>query len=321
MFRKRPTRTLRLYYAGDIHGSDVLWKKFINAAGHYGADALVMGGDITGKGLIPIIDDNGHYTAEVRGERRVARTSEELRELENAISMNGMYPVPFTSAEYERLRTHEQRVSELFNSVILRTLRRWIELADERLADSDVRAYVIPGNDDPWSVDEVLATGSRVIACDDTVTDVNGHEMLSLGYSNITPWKTPRELDEENLYRRLRRLADQLQSARSAIMNLHVPPQNSGLDTAFEVGEDLSYVTKGGQPHEVSIGSAAVRQIIEEVQPAVSLHGHVHESKGITRIGRTWAVNPGSDYPSGNLEGAVVELAGDEVTRRLLVRG
>jgi Icc-related predicted phosphoesterase len=310
-----------LYYAGDIHGSDVLWRKFINASSHYGVDALVMGGDITGKGLIPIIEEDGHYTARIIGERRVARTDEELRELEKAISMNGMYSMPITSGEYERLRTDEQRVHELFNETILQKLRGWIELADERLADSDVRAYVIPGNDDPWSVDAVLATGSRVIACDDAVTEVNGHEMMSLGYSNITPWKTPRELDEDELYSRVRRLADQLQSPRSAIMNLHVPPHNSGLDTAFEVDDDLSYVTKGGQPHEVSIGSPAVRQIIEEVQPALSLHGHVHESKGITRIGRTWAINPGSDYPSGNLEGTVVDLAGDEVTKRLLVRG
>jgi Icc-related predicted phosphoesterase len=280
-----------------------------------------MGGDLTGKGLVPIVSSEDGYSARVIGEVRVAHTGEEVRQLEDAIGMNGMYPVHMTEAEVARLRDDRARLDELFQRVIVETMARWIKLADERLAGSGVQAYVIAGNDDPWSVDGVIASGSSVVACDEMITLVNGHEMLSFGYSNITPWKTPRELGEEELYDRLRKLADKLESPGSAIMNIHVPPYDSSLDTAFEVADDLTYVTKGGAPHEVPVGSPAVRQIIEEVQPALSLHGHVHESKGITRIGRTYAINPGSDYSSGHLEGTVVELAGDDVIARHLVRG
>jgi Icc-related predicted phosphoesterase len=100
-----------------------------------------------------------------------------------------------------------------------------------------------------------------------------------------------------------------------------VPPYESSLDTAFEVDEELRYVMKGGRPHEVPTGSPAVRQLIEEVQPLLSLHGHIHESKGVTRIGRTVAINPGADYGSGHLDGCLIHLAADRVVNQYLVSG
>jgi Icc-related predicted phosphoesterase len=145
--------------------------------------------------------------------------------------------------------------------------------------------------------------------------------MVSFGYANRTPWKTPRELDEEEIYTRLRALVDQLENPAGAIFNIHVPPRDSSLDTAYEVDEDLSYVTKGGRPHEIATGSSAVRQIIEEAQPLLSLHGHIHESKGVTTIGRTVAINPGSDYGSGHLDGCLIHLAPDRVINQYLVSG
>jgi len=145
--------------------------------------------------------------------------------------------------------------------------------------------------------------------------------MVSFGYSNRTPWDTPRELDENEIYSRLYRLTDQLEEPGRAILNVHVPPYESSLDTAFEVDEDLHYVMKGGRPHEVPTGSAAVRQIIEETQPLLSLHGHIHESKGVTKIGRTVAINPGSDYGSGHLDGCLVHLGPDRVVNHYLVSG
>src|SRR6185369_15629950 len=129
------------------------------------------------------------------------------------------------------------------------------------------------------------------------------------------------ELDEEEIYARLRPLVDQLEQPEQAIFNIHVPPWESSLDTAFEVDEDLRYVTKGGRPHEVPTGSRAVRQLIEEAQPVLSLHGHIHESKGVTRIGRTVAINPGSDYGSGHLDGCLVHLAQERVVGQYLVSG
>ncbi|MGC1165993.1 MAG: hypothetical protein WA862_07790 [Solirubrobacterales bacterium] len=323
MFRRRPTeQPLRLFYAGDVHGSRVCWKKFVNAAAHYPADALVMGGDLTGKALVPIVrKGDGSYSARVIGERREARTAEELDQLQRAITTNGMYHLIVDPEEAELLRTDAGRRDAAFEAALLDELRLWVEFADERLAGTDCLAYVIPGNDDPWSIDEVLAAGTSVDACDEQVRMVGGHEMVSFGYSNRTPWKTPRELDEEEIYSRLKALVDQLESPAGAIFNIHVPPRDSSLDTAYEVDEELSYVTKGGRPHEIATGSSAVRQIIEEAQPLLSLHGHIHESKGVASIGRTVAINPGSDYGSGHLDGCLVHLAPDRVINQYLVSG
>lgn len=323
MFRRRQRGELtRLFYAGDVHGSRLCWKKFVNAAAHYPADVLVMGGDLTGKALVPIVrEGDGGYSAEVIGERRVARTAEELDQVQRAISTNGMYPLIVDPDEARALASDGARRAEAFERALLDELRLWVELADERLADSDTRAYVIPGNDDPWEVDAVLATGSSVVACDETVEEIGPHELASFGYSNRTPWHTPRELDEDEIYTRLKRLVDQLREPSRAILNIHVPPYESSLDTALEVDEGLRYVMKGGRPHEVPTGSPAVRQIIEETQPLLSLHGHIHESKGVTKIGRTVAINPGSDYGSGHLDGCLVHLAPDRVVNQYLVSG
>jgi uncharacterized protein len=323
MFKRSQKQSLtRLFYAGDIHGSRVCWKKFVNAAAHYPADALVMGGDLTGKALVPIVRrGDGSYSAQVIGEQRVAHSAEELDQMQQAISTNGMYPLIVDPAEARSLAEDTSRREEAFEAALLEELRLWVRFADERLGGTDVRAYVIPGNDDPWSIDEVLASGTSVDACDEAVRQVGPHEMISFGYSNRTPWKTPRELDEEEIYARLKRLCDQLETPRRAIFNIHVPPYESSLDTAYEVDEELRYVTRGGRPHEVPTGSLAVRQVIEETQPLLSLHGHIHESKGVTRIGRTVAINPGSDYGSGHLDGCLVHLAPDRVVNQYLVSG
>lgn len=323
MFKRRQKQPItRLFYAGDVHGSRVCWKKFVNAAAHYPADALVMGGDLTGKALVPIVrEGDGSYAARVIGEQRVARTAEELDEMQRSISTNGMYPLIVDPAEAQALAEDSSHREQAFEEALLEELRLWVRFADERLGGTGTRAYVIPGNDDPWSIDAVLASGSSVVACDERVERLGPHEMVSFGYSNRTPWETPRELDEEDIYLRLRRLADQLEAPERAIFNIHVPPYESSLDIAYEVDEELRYVMKGGRPHEVPTGSPAVRQIIEETEPLLSLHGHIHESKGMTKIGRTVAINPGSDYGSGHLDGCLVHLEPDRVVNQYLVSG
>ncbi len=323
MFKRRhQTELTRLFYAGDVHGSRVCWKKFVNAAAHYPADALIMGGDLTGKALVPIVrQGDGSYSARVIGEERLAKTAAELDEMQRAISMNGMYPVILDPEEAQRLADDAGRRDAAFEQALLDELRLWVQFADERLAGTEIYAYVIPGNDDPWSIDPVLASGERVIACDEQVEMVGPHEMVSLGYSNRTPWHTQRELDESQIYARLKALADQLEDPERAIFNVHVPPFESSLDTAYEVDEELRYVTKGGRPHEIATGSPAVRQVIEETQPLLSLHGHIHESRGVTTIGRTVAINPGSDYGSGHLDGCLVHLGRDRVVNHYLVSG
>lgn len=318
--RTRET-TLRLFYASDVHGSDLCWRKFVNAAGHYDARALIMGGDLTGKALVPIIRRNGSYTALVIGEERSASSNEERAELERAIRMNGFYPLEVTEDQHRAMRDDASVRENLFSRAMVEELKRWILLANERLGGSDVVIYVMPGNDDPWFIDEVIEADGVVTACDGRIVRVGDHEMVSCGFSNPTPWNSPRELGETELYDKIGALAQQLESPETAIFNLHVPPHGSGLDTAMELDEQLRPVLTAGQPHQIPVGSSAVRQLIEEYQPMLALHGHIHESRGITRIGRTVAINPGSDYAGGRIDGCVVDLDPAGVKSYQLVSG
>jgi uncharacterized protein len=320
--RKVSADTLSLYYASDIHGSDRCWRKFLGAGRFYGVQALIMGGDLTGKAIVPIErGENGSFTTTFIGETRSGDSTTELDELLEAIRFNGMYPWLASREEIAHLRDDATARAALLEATMLAELRRWIDLADERMSQYGIDVYVMPGNDDPWACDAVIESATHVQACDDRVVRVGEHEMISSAFANPTPWKSPRELDEDSLYRRYRALADRLEDPAMAVFNLHVPPYDSGLDTANEVNADLTLKYVGGQPRPVPVGSHAVRQIIEEVQPLLSLHGHIHESRGEVRIGRTLAINTGSEYNSGHIHGAIVTLAGDQVRRHQFVVG
>ncbi len=321
--RTRPTTdTLSLYYASDVHGSELCWRKFLGAGRFYGVQALIMGGDLTGKAIVPVeLDDKGTFRATFIGEVRSGSTDEELEELVAAIRFNGMYPWLASPTQIANVREDEDARAALFEEMVVTELRAWIALADERMTEYGIDVYVMPGNDDPWSCDAVIVEARHVQSCDDRIVRVGHYEMISCGYSNPTPWHTPRELDEDDLYARIKSLADQLEDPGTAIFNLHVPPHDSGLDTANEMNPDLTLRYVGGQPHPIPVGSTAVRQLIEEFQPLLSLHGHIHESRGEVRIGRTLAINTGSEYNSGHIHGAVVTLAGSEVHKHQFVVG
>jgi Icc-related predicted phosphoesterase len=301
--------TIELYYASDVHGSEQCWRKFLGAGRFYGVQALIMGGDLTGKAIVPIAESEDGWSATFLGEKKTATTQEQLEELLGAIRYNGMYPWVAPAAEIARHAADAGSRERLFDEVMLAELRRWIDLADERMPQYGIDVFVMAGNDDPWTCDDVIAAGRHVQACDDRVVRVGPHEMISCSYANPTPWKSPRELDEDALYRRIKALAEQLEDPASAIFNLHVPPYDSGLDRARKIRDDLTVVYEGGKPVEIPVGSTAVREIIEEYQPLLSLHGHIHESRGDARIGRTLALNSGSEYNSGRIHGAVVKLS------------
>lgn len=313
---------MSIYYASDVHGSDQCWRKFLGAGKFYGVQSLIMGGDLTGKAIVPILRRDGAHVAHFLGDERVASNQQELDELEAAIRYNGMYPW-ITDADAVAAHSVDEAAREaLFEEVMLDELRRWIALGDERMAPQGIDVFVMGGNDDPFSVDEVLSAASHVVNCDDRIVMVGPHEMISCSFANHTPWDSPRELDEDALYARIKRLADQLERPESAIFNLHVPPYDTGLDRAIEVDrETMTHVYRKGQPNEVPVGSTAVRQIIEDYQPMLSLHGHIHESRGEARLGRTLALNTGSEYNSGRIHGAVIVLGDAEVVSHQFVVG
>jgi Icc-related predicted phosphoesterase len=309
---------LRLYYASDIHGSEVLWRKFLNAAAGYGANVLVMGGDVTGKVVVPLVEGPGGISVELFGERHLLTGEEQIEEMEHRIRANGMYPHRMTGDEVTRVaQISEDEREAWFADVMRRTFDGWLALADERLA-GETRCFVMPGNDDPEGVDAAIEAAAKVEACDGRVVEFDGYSMISIGYSNPTPFDSPRELSEEELYDRIAALAGQVPDMERAIFNLHVPPYDSSLDTAAALTEDLEVIMSGSAPKMIPVGSIAVREAIEHFQPMLTLHGHVHESAGATRIGRTLCVNPGSDYHTGRISGCLFQLRGPEAKHQFV---
>jgi Icc-related predicted phosphoesterase len=311
-----------VYFVADIHGSDVCWRKFLNAAKFYGVDTIIVGGDVTGKALVPLgRRRDGRVEANIAGRVQVARTEDEIAELESRARFNGFYPYRCDEEVYLDLETDPIRRDAVFTSVMAETLRSWLRLADERLRGTGIRAFVMPGNDDGWYVDDVLGESGEVVNSDGRVIDIGEYQILGFGPSNRTPWDTHRELDELEIATRLDTLMDLVDPEKPLVLVTHVPPFGSGIDSAPRLREDLSVVVRGGEPMMIPVGSTAVRTLIERVQPVLSLHGHIHESRGVTRIGRTVTINPGSAYSAGILNGAIVTLRDGRVLSQQLVTG
>ncbi len=300
--------SLKSFYASDIHGSDMLWRKFINAAGFYGVEVLIMGGDIAGKAVVPIVRRNtSFYAPAVAGEQ--AFTEDQLPALERRIRDLGQYPYRTTEDELAAVQHDRSAIDALFLQIMVETLERWLRLAEERLRAKGVRLYVMLGNDDEPALREVLARSPVVVDPEDRIIELGeGFQMLSCGFANPTPWHSPREMPEVELQRHLEYLAGQLEEPARSVFNLHVPPIQTAIDTAPVVDENLSPVIQGSSILMGPAGSIAVRAVIEQYQPLISLHGHIHESRGTARIGKTVCINPGSAYGEGVLHGALFEL-------------
>jgi Icc-related predicted phosphoesterase len=189
------------------------------------------------------------------------------------------------------------------------TLERWLSLAEERLRGKGVRLYVMLGNDDEPVLREVLASSPLVVDPEDRVVELGeGFQMLSCGFANPTPWHSPREMPEEELQRHIESLVSHLKDPAMSVFNLHVPPIRTAIDTAPVIDENLSPVIQGGSMLMGPAGSEAVRAVIEKYQPVIALHGHIHESRGTAKIGKTVCINPGSAYGEGVLHGVLFEL-------------
>jgi Icc-related predicted phosphoesterase len=313
---------VRIYFATDIHGSDRCFRKFINAAAFYEAGVLILGGDITGKTVVPLLKQStGDYTFCWQGrEQRVSASAlpAALKDLRDA----GSYPALLEREEIAALGQDPARVEELCARLACESIGRWLDLAEERLQGSGVECYIAPGNDDPPAIDGVLARGRLVVNPEGRVVHLRDTwEMIAYGTVNHTPWRSPRELTEEALARRLEALACQIQDPARAIFTIHVPPYGSGIDRAPELDRNLKPVILPGGVHTISAGSTAVSALIKRYQPLLALHGHIHEAAGSARIGRTLCLNPGSEYTVGVLRGALVQLDHKGIEDFLLTAG
>jgi Icc-related predicted phosphoesterase len=302
-------RALRVFFATDIHGSDRCFRKFLAAAESYDADALVLGGDIAGKGLVPIHADNGSLVAKVRGEMVTVPVAEEGR-LRAEINRQGFYSVVTDAKDIERMENDPRYLDHAFKEAIIEQIKGWCALAEERLA-SKVRCIITPGNDDPKAIDPVLKAAPRIESPEAELCELGPVLMASCGDVTPTPWNTEREYPEEELGRRLEAILDPAPAGAKVVVNFHCPPYGSGLDFAAELDPQLRPVIRGGRPSIIPVGSKAVREVIKKYQPVVGLHGHIHESKAAQKIGSAMCLNPGSDYSADVLRGAIVDFAID----------
>ncbi|MEM3921299.1 MAG: phosphoesterase [Desulfurococcaceae archaeon] len=316
---------VKVFYATDIHGSEKCFRKFLNAQKIYGVNILILGGDITGKMLIPIIEKHdGSYEAEFMGSKVSVRAQDELKNLIKNIADTGSYPYLCDEDEYYRLSTDKFYLDRIFKEQVIKRIECWIKLAEERLYNLKPKpeVYIMPGNDDYPEVGRVLENSNLIINPEEKIVELGGkYEMISIGFSNITPWRSPRETSEEKLEEKLENLASKLKRVSESIFNVHIPPHNTPIDLAPLLDNTLKPILSGGQLLMTHVGSIAVRRVIEKYQPLVGLHGHIHESRGIVKIGKTLCVNPGSDYLAGNLQGAILTLENGKVKTYILTVG
>ncbi len=306
----------------DLHGSAICWRKFINAARAYRADVLLVGGDVTAKTVTPVYPENGGWTAVVEGARRTAPGGD-VEKLEASLRDGATIPYRTTVAEWDELRAHPGRLDRLFERLAPEELARWLAWARDRLGSDPTRLLLGLGNDDPTSLERAVEADGRAELTDNTVLRLDDHhEILTLAYSNPTPWHTYRELPEDEILRRLDQGAAGLDRLDRAIFNIHVPPHATPLDIAPRLDANLTKaMSAGGEAELVHVGSTAVRTALIRHRPLLGLHGHIHESRGTVRFDRTLSVNCGSAYTEGTLLGALVDLDADGVRASVLTSG
>jgi Icc-related predicted phosphoesterase len=313
----------RLFFVTDVHGSDRCFRKFVNAGKFYSANVLILGGDITGKMIVPLVaQPDGTRTCEYAGVDHTLRSQGEVEEMVKGIRDSGYYPYFAERSEMQELSARPDLIHQLFRKVMKESIAGWMKLADERLKGTGIRCYVSPGNDDFFDIDEVLDSAEYVVNPEEKVVEIDGeHEMITLGTTNHTPWKSPREVDEDVLRGKIEKMTSRVNDMRKCIFNIHVPPIDTPIDQAPKLDATLKPVMSTGGMILISAGSTAVRASIEEHQPLIGLHGHIHESKGIASIGRTQCFNPGSDYNSGVLKGLICDLEGEKIKSYMFVSG
>jgi Icc-related predicted phosphoesterase len=310
-----------IYFVSDLHGSSLCFRKFVNAAPIYAADVLILGGDVAGKAIQSIVrQPRGRWTTRFVGTDYDVEDGPDLAALEKLIADHGYYPCRVEPGELEAL--DGAQLDEVFMRLMRERLTQWLQIADERLRPRGVPLYFMLGNDDPPELAGLLDSAPWGTHCEGKVVWIDDdHEMISWGYSNVTPWHTYREQDERELAGAIAASAARLSRPERAIFNLHVPPLATQLDDAPKLDGSLQVQAVLGQVQYVPVGSSAVREAELERQPLLGLHGHIHESSGVRRLGRTMIVNPGSDYSTGALNGALITLDRDKVKGHQLVRG
>jgi Icc-related predicted phosphoesterase len=311
----------RILYGSDFHGSEVVFRKFLASGIQYKVNALMVGGDVTGKAMVPVIHQGGgRYQAHLFGADKTAATADELEKLKKSISAVGFYPIVLEQDEAQVLEDDPAKMGARFEQEMCNRVREWMKLAEEKLVPQKITLYFMAGNDDLYSIDKVVEEFQHIRNPDMKHFEMeDGYEVVGLSNANLTPWLCARDVAEEELTRKLDILAGMIHKPERTIAVIHVPPIGSGLDTCPDLDKNLKMITQGGQVVMKQAGSPAVKAFIEKVQPMLSLHGHIHESPGHVRNGRTLMINAGSEYAEGIMKAAIVNLEDGKVKGHMLV--
>ena len=313
---------MKVFFATDIHGSETCWRKFLNAAAFYKADMVILGGDVTGKVMVPIVSLRpGHWEVMFGGQRVQLDTEAELDNIKRKIRDRGYYPAVMSGDELDSLNTEDGSVDRRFTQEMTKGLEMWLDMADSKLHGGEIPCILNGGNDDIWEIDDIIEQSPSVSFAESKVLDIGGFYLASMGWTNPTPWNTFREAPEDVLATKIDAVVASIPDMGRAVFNFHAPPYGTGLDEAPALDENMRPIHGGAVMKPV--GSTAVKAAIQKYQPILSVHGHIHESKGVLRLGRTLTMNPGSSYSDGVLQGAVLDLneKKGKVTRYILVNG
>lgn len=314
---------VKMFFASDLHGSNVCFKKFINSAKFYGADVLVLGGDLTGKAVIPIAEQkDGTFLAFQHGQAVQITGRSELDDFVKRQGNIGFYPAVMSEAEYQSLRSDADAQAALFKRLVLERVREWAAIASDKLKGTDIPLVALPGNDDFREIDEILTQAAHFDFHEMQVCEFKGgYQMLYCGGSTPTPWDTEREYTEQQFVARFAELIPQVNDMSRCIFNVHVPPFGTALDACPKLDKNLQVVYEMGLPAQIHAGCQTLSDLIKEHQPLLGLHGHIHEGRAKINIGKTICINPGSVYPEGILQGAIITLQQGQVTQANLMQG
>jgi Icc-related predicted phosphoesterase len=313
---------MKVFFATDIHGSETCWRKFLNAAAFYKADMVILGGDVTGKVMVPIVSLRpGHWEVTFAGQKVQLETEAELDNIKRKIRDRGYYPAVMSGDELDSLNAEDGSVDRRFTQEMTKGLEAWLDMADGKLRGGEIPCILNGGNDDIWEIDDIIERSPSVSFAESKVLDIGGFYLASMGWTNPTPWNTFREAPEDVLASKIDAVVASIPDMSRAVFNFHAPPYGTGLDEAPALDENMRPIHGGAVMKPV--GSTAVKAAIQKYQPILSVHGHIHESKGVLRLGRTLTMNPGSSYSDGVLQGAVLDLneKKGKVTRYILVNG
>ena len=321
LLKRKKEPLTRILFATDMHGSEGVWRKFLNASAMLKVDMAICGGDLTGKMIVPVVErKDGKCAYYHMGKTHIIDSCEVEKAIKDIRGI-GYYPYSTNESEYEEMIKNPKKVDEVFHNVMISTIRNWLDLIPEKVP-SETRVVVCPGNDDRAPVDDIVNSHKHVINGEGKVIEIDdSHEMMSCGWVNPSPWNTTREEEDEKLEERLERYISQLENVETAIFNFHAPPYQTKLDEAPLLDKDLNPIIQGGRVVMVPVGSKAVRKMIEKYQPFLGLHGHIHEASGSMKIGKTHCVNPGSEYAEGILRAFLIEFKGDKITKLQRIEG